>query len=130
MRRFGLFLAFLLSGAGSIFAAELHLNDRNYLETQGLSVLVYENKFHDVFRDQKLGGVEIILHGERIATDGEVRLRRNRASGSRFILISRFRRNWRERLDSISIFCLRRISARHINLTAPPASSRGIPLAR
>jgi hypothetical protein len=26
-----------------------------------------------VFRDQKLGGVEIILHGERIATD-EVRL--------------------------------------------------------
>ena len=56
------------------FGAELHLNDKDYLEEQGLSVLVYQNKFHDVFKDQKLGGVEIILHGERIATDGEVRL--------------------------------------------------------
>jgi len=55
-------------------AAELHINQLDYLDTQGLSVLVYQNQFHDVFRDQKLGGVEMILHGERIATDGEVRL--------------------------------------------------------
>jgi endoglucanase len=55
-------------------AAELHVNELDYLEAQGLSVLVYQNQFHDVFRDQKLGGVEMILHGERIATDGEVRL--------------------------------------------------------
>jgi hypothetical protein len=55
-------------------AAELHINDLDYLDAQGLSVLVYQNQFHDVFRDQKLGGVEIILHGERIATDGEVRM--------------------------------------------------------
>lgn len=55
-------------------AAELQLNDLGYLDAQGLSVLVYQNQFHEVFRDQKLGGVEMILHGERIATDGEVRL--------------------------------------------------------
>jgi endoglucanase len=55
-------------------AAELHINDLDYLDMQGLSVLVYQNQFHDVFRDQKLGGIEMILHGERIATDGEVRL--------------------------------------------------------
>ena len=55
-------------------AAELHVNELDYLEAQGLSVLVYQNRFHAVFRDQKLGGVEIILHGERIATGGEVRL--------------------------------------------------------
>src|SRR3984885_2813834 len=55
-------------------AAELHVNELDYLEAQGLSILVYQNQFHDVFRDQKLGGVEMILHGERIATDGEVRL--------------------------------------------------------
>ncbi len=55
-------------------AAELHINDLDYLEARGLSVLVYQNQFHAVFRDQKLGGVEMILHGERIATDGEVRL--------------------------------------------------------
>ncbi len=60
--------------AHPLLAADLHLNDLDYLETQGLSVLAYQNTFHEVFRDQKLGGVEIILHGERIATDGEVRL--------------------------------------------------------
>ncbi len=63
-----------LLGAGLPLAAQLHLNDRDYLESQGLNVLVYQNKYHDVFRDQKLGGIEIVLHGERIATDGEVRL--------------------------------------------------------
>ncbi|MGH8259191.1 MAG: hypothetical protein ACREUG_05825 [Steroidobacteraceae bacterium] len=41
---------------------------------QGLSVLVYQNTYHPVFRDQKMGGIEIILHGNRIATGGEVRL--------------------------------------------------------
>ena len=55
-------------------AADLHLNSLDYFETQGLSVLAYQNTFHPVFRDQKLGGIEIIQHGERIATDGEVRL--------------------------------------------------------
>jgi len=61
-------------GGGSPTTPALHLNDLDYFDTQGLSVLAYQNQFHDVFRDQKLGGIEIILHGERIATDGEVRL--------------------------------------------------------
>lgn len=63
-----------LAAAMPLWAGELHLNDQDYFETQGLGILVYHNKIHPVFRDQKLGGVEIILHGERIATDGEVRL--------------------------------------------------------
>lgn len=63
-----------LLGAAQAHAADLRLNDLDYFEAQGLSVLAYQNTFHEVFRDQKLGGVEIILHGERIATDGEVRL--------------------------------------------------------
>jgi hypothetical protein len=68
-----LLMCLALSG-GPVIAADLHLNDQDYFETQGLSVLAYQNTFHEVFRDQKLSGVEIILHGERIATDGEVRL--------------------------------------------------------
>ncbi len=55
-------------------AAELHVNDKDYLETQGLGVLVYQNAFHPVFKDQKLSAIEIILHDDRIATDGDVRL--------------------------------------------------------
>ena len=68
-------LAVLASLCGpAVLAGELHLNDLDYFETQGLSILGYQNTFHPVFRDQKLGGIEMILHGERIATDGEVRL--------------------------------------------------------
>ncbi len=55
-------------------AADLKLSANNTLEKQGLSVLVYTSKYHPVFRDQKIGGIEIILHDDRIATDGEVRL--------------------------------------------------------
>src|SRR5258707_10938940 len=66
-------LVALLCGC-PLLAADLHLNELDYFEAQGLSVLAYQNTFHPVFRDQKLGGVEIILHGDRIATDGEVRL--------------------------------------------------------
>ena len=72
--RHGTALVLLASFCGPLPAADLHLNTRDYFETQGLSVLAYQNTFHEVFRDQKLGGVEIILHGERIATDGEIRL--------------------------------------------------------
>lgn len=71
----GLMLALLgLLCATPLWAGDLHLNEQDYFEAQGLSILAYHNKIHPVFRDQKLGGVEIILHGERIATDGEVRL--------------------------------------------------------
>jgi len=69
----GLLLATLCCGR-ALLAADLHLNELDYFDTQGLSVLAYQNTFHEVFRDQKLGGIEIILHGERIATGGEVRL--------------------------------------------------------
>jgi len=55
-------------------SAELRVNDKDYLETPGLSVLVYQNAFHPVFKDQKLSAIEIILHDNRIATDGDVRL--------------------------------------------------------
>src|SRR6267142_2513695 len=75
MRRHCAFIVLALLSVGRTpLAADLHLNNLDYFETQGLSVLAYQNTFHEVFRDQKLGGVEIILHGERIATDGEVRL--------------------------------------------------------
>jgi endoglucanase len=74
MRNKILLAAFTMLSCRHSSAADLHVNELGYLDAQGLSVLVYQNQFHDVFRDQKLGGIEMILHGERIATDGEVRL--------------------------------------------------------
>ena len=44
------------------------------LETQGLTVMVDQNQFSPIFFDEKNAGIQIVLHGERIATDGAVRL--------------------------------------------------------
>jgi endoglucanase len=46
------------------------LNGEEYFEKPGLSVLV----FHDTYPEGKQGGIEIIQHGERVATLGDVRL--------------------------------------------------------
>src|SRR5512142_989566 len=48
----------------------LSINDQEYFETPGLNVLVY----HNTFSEGHQGGVEIIQHGERVATNGELRL--------------------------------------------------------
>ena len=73
-RVFGTCLTILLLCVASLYSSEIRLNEQDYFEAQGLSVLLYHNAFHGVFSDQKLSGLEIILHGERIATNGDVRL--------------------------------------------------------
>ncbi|MGC1450331.1 MAG: hypothetical protein WA830_09865 [Candidatus Sulfotelmatobacter sp.] len=55
-------------------SSDLHLTQHDVLETHGLSVLLYHNAYHRVFGDQKMNGMEIILHDQRIATSGDVRL--------------------------------------------------------
>jgi endoglucanase len=46
------------------------LNEEEYFEKPGISVLV----FHDIYPEGKQGGIEIIQHGERVASLGDVRL--------------------------------------------------------
>ena len=46
------------------------LNDLEYFEAPGLAVLVFQN----FYPEGKQGGIEIIQHGERIATNGDLRL--------------------------------------------------------
>lgn len=48
----------------------LVINEHDYFEMPGLNVLVYQNTFLEGHQ----GGVEIIQHGERVATNGELRL--------------------------------------------------------
>jgi endoglucanase len=67
-------LAILLLCIFPLNASDLRLNDQDYFEAQGLSILLFHNAYHGVFGDEKMSGVEIILHGERIATNGDVRL--------------------------------------------------------
>src|SRR5271165_3471336 len=62
--------------ASSAFAAdiEMQVTDKGYLDTQGFSVFLYDSTYHPVFVDQKNTAMEMILHGQRIATNGDVRL--------------------------------------------------------
>ena len=52
----------------------MQVTDSGYLNTQGFSVILYKDTFHPVFVDEKKAAMEMILHGQRIATNGDVRL--------------------------------------------------------
>lgn len=59
-------------GAGG--AQSLTVTPAETLETQGLTVIVDQNQFSPIFFDEKNAGIQIVLHGDRIATDGALRL--------------------------------------------------------
>lgn len=67
----GLFLALLAAPACQ---AALHRTAEGTLDEHGLTVLVHQNRFHPIFFDEKNAAIQVILHDERIATDGEIRL--------------------------------------------------------
>jgi hypothetical protein len=60
--------------SSAIYAQSLTVSPAETLETQGLSVIVDQNQFSPIFFDEKNAGIQIVLHGDRIATDGAVRL--------------------------------------------------------
>jgi endoglucanase len=69
-------LLLALTSGPSLFGADfaMKVTDKNYLDTQGFSVFLYDSTYHPVFVDQKNTAMEMILHGQRIATNGDVRL--------------------------------------------------------
>src|SRR5215469_5918751 len=95
---------FLLIFTGSLWSStDLHLNPNDTLEAHGISVLLFHNRYHRVFGDQKMSGVEIILHDQRIATNGDVRLS---ATPAQWDAIPDFRsRDRGPAPDEISAFC-------------------------
>jgi endoglucanase len=50
------------------------LNEKAYFQAPGVDVLVFSNWYDGLFSDSKISGVEIIHHGVRTATNGDVRL--------------------------------------------------------
>ena len=53
---------------------QMKVTDNGYLDTRGFSVVLYQNTYHPVFVDEKNAAMQMILHGQRIATNGDVRL--------------------------------------------------------
>ena len=73
---FSVWLLLALTVSSSAFATDfaMKVTDKGYLDTQGFSVFLYDSTYHPVFVDQKNTAMEMILHGQRIATNGDVRL--------------------------------------------------------
>jgi hypothetical protein len=74
-----IFIWGLLTGCGQSKhhpsqSQSLILNDSGYFETRGLNVMVFSNWYDGSFDDAKISGVEIIHHGVRTVTNGDVRL--------------------------------------------------------
>ena len=68
----GLVLTLILAGPWSSFAQEtdFRLNDRDYFERGGVSVTA----FQDFYPDGHQGGISLIQHGVRTASNGDLRL--------------------------------------------------------
>jgi hypothetical protein len=69
-----LFAALLFALPASYAVAQMKVTDSGYLDTQGFSVMLFQNTYHPVFVDEKNAAMQMILHGQRIATNGDVRL--------------------------------------------------------
>jgi hypothetical protein len=63
-----------LAALGAGPTLEMKVNAKGYLDARGVSVMLYDSAFSPVFFDQKDSGMQIILHGNRIATNGSLRL--------------------------------------------------------
>ena len=53
---------------------QMKVTPNGYLDARGVSVMLYDSAFSPIFFDQKDAGMQIILHGNRIATNGSLRL--------------------------------------------------------
>lgn len=91
----------VLSSVVWLYGTDLRVSQQDSLEAHGLSVLLFHNAYHAVFGDQKMSGLEIILHDRRIATNGDVRLS---ATPAQWDPIPTFRERKRGPLDGLTAF--------------------------
>ena len=67
-------LVFSSVHCSAVLSDSLALNEKEYFSKQGLDVLVFSNAYDGLFSDAKIAGIELIHHGVRTATNGDVRL--------------------------------------------------------
>jgi len=72
---FGTVLSGIAVAAGTAAHTEpVTLGKSGYFETRGVNYLLFSNWYDGLFADSKISGLEIIQHGLRSATNGDVRL--------------------------------------------------------
>ena len=71
MKKTSLFLAFILIfQTGFSQQPSFTLNKLEYFERGGVNVMA----FQDIYPEGHQGGVAVIMHGKRLATNGDIRL--------------------------------------------------------
>jgi endoglucanase len=71
MRKYSIVMGFLFFFLGGLAQQKgFHLNQQEYFENGGVNVMA----FQDIYPEGHQGGVAIIMHGIRIATNGDIRL--------------------------------------------------------
>ena len=66
-------LSLAILGAASAMSAQ-EVTEEGYFSEPGADVLVFSNWYDGLFADAKISGVELIHHGLRTFTNGDVRL--------------------------------------------------------
>jgi endoglucanase len=76
LKRIAVFVVLASASLAQLSKAQMAMkvNDKGYLDAHGFSVFLYDTTYHPVFVDQKNAAMQMILHGQRIATNGDVRL--------------------------------------------------------
>ncbi|GAB3509926.1 glycoside hydrolase family 9 protein [Pseudoxanthomonas daejeonensis] len=72
--RIALLASALATALTAVAASGPRLGDAGYFTTPGLDVLAFSNTYDGNFSDAKIAGIELIHHGVRTATNGDVRL--------------------------------------------------------
>ena len=65
-----IFLFLMITFCSSTQAQEFVLNSNGYFENKGVNVMAYD----DIYPEGHQGGVSLIMHGKRLATNGDIRL--------------------------------------------------------
>ena len=60
----------LLLGAAIAQAQDFQLSDKGYFQAQGVNVMAFD----DIYPEGHQGGVALIMHGKRLATNGDIRM--------------------------------------------------------
>ncbi|MEX0720474.1 MAG: glycoside hydrolase family 9 protein [Balneolaceae bacterium] len=69
-----LIISIWILSSAFIHAQDFRINEQDYFENRGANVLVFSNWYDGNFSDSKMSGVEVIHHGVRTVTNGDVRL--------------------------------------------------------
>jgi len=67
-------LSLLYIPLASAESEPFRISENEYFDARGVNVLVFSNWYNGLFDDSKISGIELIHHGVRTATNGDVRL--------------------------------------------------------